>query len=46
MTQDHLNALAMLSIEKKLVRDALVFNKKVMEKFVSQKERRATFLYK
>ncbi|XP_039592508.1 uncharacterized protein LOC120515512 [Polypterus senegalus] len=46
MTQDRLNALAMLSIEKKLVRDIPDFNKKVIEKFVNQKERRAKFLYK
>ncbi len=43
MTQD---ALAMLSIEKKLVKDIPDFNKKVVEKFVNQKERRAKFLYK
>ncbi len=46
MTQDRLNALAMLSIEKKLVKDIPDFNTKVIEKFVNQKERRAKFLYK
>lgn len=46
MSQDRLNALAMLSMEKKLVRDIPDFNKKVIERFATQKERRAKFLYK
>ena len=46
MAQDRLNALAMLSIEKKLTRDIPDFNKRVIEKFASQKDRRAKFLYK
>ena len=46
MTQDRLNALAMLSMEKKLVRNMSDFNKRVIEKFANQKDRRAKFLYK
>ena len=46
MSHDCLNALAMLSMEKKLVRDIPDFNKKVIERFATQKERRANFLYK
>jgi hypothetical protein len=46
MAQDHLNALAMLSIEKKLTRDIPDFNTRVIEKFATQKDRRAKFLYK
>ncbi|KAM3858515.1 zinc finger MYM-type protein 1-like [Diretmus argenteus] len=44
-SQDHLNALAMLSMEKKLVKDIPDFNHRVTEKFASLKERRAKFLY-
>lgn len=40
MTQDRFNALAMLSVEKKLVRDIPNINKKVIESFTIQKERR------
>ena len=46
MTQDCLNALAMVSMEKKLVRDIPDFNKRVIERFATQKDRRAKFLYK
>ncbi|KAI4830253.1 hypothetical protein KUCAC02_001897 [Chaenocephalus aceratus] len=46
MSQDRLNALAMLSMEKKLVRDIPDFNKKVIERFATEKERRTTFLSK
>ncbi|XP_062261961.1 zinc finger MYM-type protein 1-like [Platichthys flesus] len=45
-TQGHLNALAMLSMEKKLVRNIPDFNNRVIERFANQKERRAKFLYK
>ncbi len=38
MTQDRLHAQAMISIENKLVRDIPDFNKKVIEKFVNQRE--------
>ncbi|KAL1261516.1 hypothetical protein QQF64_006781 [Cirrhinus molitorella] len=46
MTQERLNALAMLSVEKRLVIEITDFNMKVIEKFASQKERRAKFLFK
>ncbi|KAI4826548.1 hypothetical protein KUCAC02_029994 [Chaenocephalus aceratus] len=46
MTQDRLNALAMLSIEKKLISSIPDFNTRVIERFATQKERRAKFLYK
>ncbi|XP_067284102.1 zinc finger MYM-type protein 1-like isoform X2 [Pseudorasbora parva] len=45
MTQERLNALAMLSVEKKLVTEITDFNQKVIEKFASQKERRAKFIF-
>ncbi|KAK3523764.1 hypothetical protein QTP70_009663 [Hemibagrus guttatus] len=41
-----INALAMLSVEKRLVTEMTDFNQKVFEKFASQKERRAKFLFK
>ncbi|XP_068431873.1 zinc finger MYM-type protein 1-like [Clinocottus analis] len=44
--QERLNALAMLSVEKKLVRDMPGFNQKVIERFATRPDRRATFLYK
>ncbi|KAK0131414.1 Zinc finger MYM-type protein 1 [Merluccius polli] len=46
MTQDRLNALAILSMEKKLVNEMTDFNQKVIDKFASLKDRRAKFLYK
>ncbi|XP_049336876.1 uncharacterized protein LOC125802536 [Astyanax mexicanus] len=46
MTQDRLNALAMLSMEKTLVTEMTDFNKNVIEKFAGQKERRAKFMFK
>jgi hypothetical protein len=46
MTQDRLSALAMLSIEKRLVRKMQDFNQRVIEKFASQKNRRMDFIYK
>ena len=46
MSQDRLNAVAMLSMEKKLIKDNHDFNHRVTEKFASLKERRATFMYK
>nr|XP_054598746.1 zinc finger MYM-type protein 1-like [Nothobranchius furzeri] len=45
MSQDRLNALAMLSMEKKLVTNIPDFNKKLIESFANQ-DRRAKFLYK
>ena len=46
MSQDRLNALAMLSVEKKLVKTIPDFNQRVIEKFASLKDRRAKFMYK
>ncbi|KAJ8025702.1 Zinc finger MYM-type protein 1 [Holothuria leucospilota] len=46
MSDDRLNALAMLSIEKKFIRESSNFNQRVIEMFAHLKERRATFLYK
>ncbi|XP_056089373.1 zinc finger MYM-type protein 1-like [Rhinichthys klamathensis goyatoka] len=46
MSQERLNALAMLSMEKKIVKDMPNFNNKVIDRFATQKERRAKFLYK
>ncbi|KAK0152291.1 Zinc finger MYM-type protein 1 [Merluccius polli] len=46
MTQDRLNALAILTMEKKLVTEMADFNQRVIDKFASLKDRRATFLYK
>ncbi|XP_073479697.1 zinc finger MYM-type protein 1-like [Aquarana catesbeiana] len=46
MTQERLNALAMLSMEKRVVIEKTDFNQKAIEKFASQKERRAKFIFK
>ncbi|KAG1933968.1 zinc finger MYM-type protein 1-like [Pimephales promelas] len=46
MNQERLNALAMLSMEKKLVTEITDFNQKVIEKFASQNEQRSIFLFK
>ena len=46
MTNDRLNALAMLSIHGNFVRQSQNFNELVIEKFVHLKNRRAEFLYK
>ena len=46
MSQERMNALAMLSMEKKIVKDMPNFNNKVIDRFATQKERRAKFLYK
>jgi hypothetical protein len=40
MNEDHLTELAMLSIEKRLVSSIKDFNRKVIEKFASKKNRR------
>ncbi|XP_065117720.1 zinc finger MYM-type protein 1-like [Paramisgurnus dabryanus] len=45
VTQERLNALAMLSMEKRLVTEITDFNQKVIEKFASLKER-TNFLFK
>jgi len=46
MTQERLNALALLSMEKRLVTEMTDFNQRVIEKFAGQKERRAKFMFK
>ncbi|XP_061403247.1 uncharacterized protein LOC133339137 [Lethenteron reissneri] len=46
MTQERLNALALLSMEKRLVTEMTDFNQRVVEKFAGQKERRAKFMFK
>lgn len=46
MGEERLNALAMLSMEKKLTISILDFNRRVIERFASLKERRAKFMYK
>ena len=46
MSEDRLNALAMLSIEKNLVRFSIDFNQNVIDMFPQLKNRRAKFLFK
>ncbi|XP_078506844.1 zinc finger MYM-type protein 1-like [Lissotriton helveticus] len=46
MLQERLNALAMLSIESKLVQNIADFNVQVIEKFAALRDRRAEFRYK
>ena len=46
MVEERLNALAMLSIEKNLIRDSVDFNRNVIDSFANLKNRRAKFLYK
>ena len=46
MTDDRLNALGMLSMKKRLIREMPDFDKLVIDKFAQLKERRANFLYK
>ncbi|XP_038157042.1 zinc finger MYM-type protein 1-like [Cyprinodon tularosa] len=46
MSQDHLNALAMVSMEKNLIKTIPDFNHRVIEKFASLNDRLATFMYK
>lgn len=47
ITEDQLNALTMLAIEKQLVQKEIPeFNKQVIEKFASIKNRRRDFVYK
>ncbi|XP_069078972.1 protein zwilch homolog isoform X1 [Pleurodeles waltl] len=46
MNQDGLNALAMLSLEKQLIREITDFNKQTIEKFAALKNRQAAFMYK
>lgn len=46
MGQERLNALAMLSMERELVRNMPAFNERVIDHFATLKERRAKFQYK
>ena len=46
MGQDRLNALTVLSIHKEYISDMPSFNKRVVDKFATMKNRRAEFLYK
>lgn len=46
MTQERLNALALLSMEKRLVTEMTDFNQRVIEKFAVQRERRAKCMFK
>ncbi|XP_078545046.1 zinc finger MYM-type protein 1-like [Lissotriton helveticus] len=46
MLEERLNALAMLSVESKLVQKIPDFNMQVIDKFATLKDRRADFLYK
>ena len=46
MGQEHLNALAMLSMERELVLNMHDFNEKVIDRFAALKERLAKFQYK
>ena len=44
--EDRLNALALLSIEKNLIRDSIDFNQNVIDIFAQLKNRRARFRFK
>ena len=46
ISEDRLNDLAMLSIDKNLVRDSIDFNQNVIDMFAQLKNRRAKFLFK
>ena len=46
MSEDRVDALVMLSIEKNLFRDSIDFNQNVIEVFAQLKNRRAKFLFK
>ena len=46
MSEDRLNALAMLSMEKNLIRDSANFNQTVIVMFAQLKNRRTKFLFK
>lgn len=46
MCEDRLNALTMLSVESRMIKDDIDFNKKVIDNFCTIKERRIDFLYK
>ena len=46
MLEKRLSALAMLSIEKELVRNMSSFNERVIDKFAEKKDRRMNFIYR
>lgn len=46
MSQDRLNALAMLSMKKNLIKTVPDFNHRVIDKFAFLKDRRAKLMYK
>ena len=46
MTNDRLNALACLSMQKDMIRERSAFNQLVIDKFATSKKRQAEFLYK
>lgn len=46
MSQDRLNALCMISIERRLINTISDFHKKVIDVFSHQKDRRMDFMYK
>lgn len=46
MEKERLSALAMLSIEKRIIRDMVDFNERVIDMFAVKKERRMDFTYK
>ena len=46
MKEDRLNALAMLSIEKGMIRDESNFNEEVINVFASKKDRRIKLIPK
>jgi hypothetical protein len=45
-SQDRLSVMAMLSIEKTMIKNIKNFNNQVIDIFVRAKERRADFVYK
>ena len=46
MLNERLSALAMISIENKLISEMTNFNEKVIEYFAKSKDRRAEFIFK
>lgn len=46
MAQDRLNALCMISIEKRLIYSISNFHKQVIDIFALQKDRRINYVYK
>lgn len=46
MSEERLNALAMMSVNKNLIHNISNFDEKVIEHFISQKDRRLDFVFK